>query len=68
MVTIAVSVDIGRARVGLSCIEFARGDRLLTPAEAAEMARDLQTAADFAIGLDGTATEGAPVADDEEPF
>lgn len=66
MVIIAVSVDIGRARVGASSIEFARGDRLLTPAEAAELARDLQTAADFAISLDGTAPEGAPV--DEESF
>ena len=59
-----VTVDVSRARRGLPCIQgYQRSSPTeggLTPAEAAELARDLQTAADFAIGLDGTAPEGAP--------
>lgn len=68
--TTTAGVDIAHARIGRPSIKVTRPflDGFLTPAEAAELARDLQTAADIAIGLDGTAPEGAPASDDEEEF
>ena len=64
---VSVLIDIHRARRGEPSIELRLDHTRFDPGEAFELGRDLQTAADFAIGLDGIATEGAPV-DDEEPF
>lgn len=57
-----VTVYIAEARRGEPSILFS--GRRRTPAEAAELARDLMAAADFAITLDGTASEGVPDDDD----
>lgn len=62
----SVLVVIDQARTGELSIELRLDHTRLTPSEAFDLARALMAAADFAIGLDGTAPEGAPV--DEEPF
>jgi len=62
----SVLVVIDQARTGELSIELRLDHTRLTPSEAFDLARALMAGADFAIGLDGTAPEGAPV--DEEPF